>query len=114
MNIPFIGYVLYHSCIKASEEEQKKTIADVEKLEDQHSSSFSSHSSQSSRASSPLPSGFSDLSADESELLEEFFKDSNFNEIPSNHDSSSSSSWNISSSQSPSQHSEDMEEDSLF
>ena len=121
MNIPFVAYVLYHSCIKISEEDEKKAVIDVEKLESQHAPSVSSQSSQSSRASSSLPSGFSEISVDESELLEEFFHKLSFeklsdaysNEFSLSHDSSLNSFWDFSSSQTPSQHPESMEEDSL-
>ncbi len=113
MNIPFVAYTFYHICIEKAEKEanqaeedsyQKETIADIEKLKDHHSPSSSN---QSSRASSPLPPGFSDISVDESEWLEEFLNDPNVSELPRSHhssSSSSSSSWDLSDSQTLSQY----------
>ena len=98
--------VWYFNCIKEHEEESEG----LKKFKEQDSPFSSSYSS---RASSPLPSGFSDISVDESELLEEFLNEATSEKIPddfplSDH-SSMPSSWNLSGSSKFSNRSKDLE-----
>lgn len=116
VNTALMLSVFYSNCIKAEEEEaSKKDLSQhflelSEKSENQDAPLSSSHSSHSS---SPLPSGFSDISVDESQLLEEFFRDAisdkGSDELPLSDHSSLPSLWHFSGSSSFSNHSQHLE-----